>query len=142
MRWLRENGRYLAPTGSNDYLFALAVGIRNFLALHYVIAVSLVTIFLLFAAARVFGFAYGFDSWFGEVEARFLPDPGANFWPSAWWILPIASLALIVVPVGMPDPSTGALAEICVVSVNPVSVGEPLVRVTDCTIVVLVINVE
>ncbi|HTR57244.1 MAG TPA: hypothetical protein VMM27_03630, partial [Casimicrobiaceae bacterium] len=101
MRWLRENGRYLAPTGSNDYLFALAVGIRNFLALHYVIAVSLVTIFLLFAAARVFGFAYGFDSWFGEVEARFLPDRGANFWPSAWWILPIASLALIVVPVGI-----------------------------------------
>ncbi|HSS69101.1 MAG TPA: hypothetical protein VLQ46_00420, partial [Casimicrobiaceae bacterium] len=101
LRWLRENGRYLAPTGGSDYLFAVAVAIRNFFALHYVIAVSLVTIFLFFAAARVFGFAYGFDSWFGEIEARFLPDPGANFWTSAWWILPIATLALILVPVGV-----------------------------------------
>jgi hypothetical protein len=101
MRWLRENGRYLAPTGGGDYLYAAAVAIRNFFALHYVIAVSLVTIFLLFAAARVFGFAYDFDFWFATLETRFLPQPGADFWPSVWWILPLASLSLIVVPLGI-----------------------------------------
>jgi hypothetical protein len=101
MRWLRENGRYLAPTGGGDYLYAIAVAIRNFFSLHYVIAVSLVTIFLLFAAVRVFGFAYEFDFWFGAVETLFLPSPGADLWPSVWWILPLASVALIVVPIGV-----------------------------------------
>jgi hypothetical protein len=101
MRWLRENGRYLAPTGGGDYLYAIAVAIRNFFALHYVIAVSLVTIFLLIAAVRVFGFAYQFDFWFGAVETSFLPHPGADFWPSVWWILPLASLALFVAPIGI-----------------------------------------
>jgi hypothetical protein len=101
MRWLRENGRYLAPTGGSDYLYAAAVAIRNLLALHYVIAVSLIAIFLLFAAARVFGFAYFFDFWFMQVETKFMPEPGGNFWPSAWWMLPLASFGLIVVPIGV-----------------------------------------
>ena len=38
-------------------------------------------------------------------------------------------------PVGVPEPSTGAPSGICVVSVKPVSVGEPVVRVTGCVIV-------
>jgi hypothetical protein len=101
MRWLRENGRYLAPTGGGDYLYAVAVGIRNFFALHYVIAVSLVAIFLLVAAVRVFGFAYYFDFWFNEVETRFMPSPGADFWPSVLWVPAIACFALVVAPVGI-----------------------------------------
>ncbi len=101
MRWLRENGRYLAPSGGSDYLFAVAVAVRNFFALHYVVAVSLVAIFLLFAAVRVFGFAYDPSFWFLKVEMQFMPKPGANFWPSIWWVLPILSFSLIVVPVGV-----------------------------------------
>ena len=41
--WLRENGRYLAPTGAGDYLYASAIGIRNWLAVQYVIG----TLFLI-----------------------------------------------------------------------------------------------
>jgi hypothetical protein len=101
MRWLRENGRYLAPTGGGDYLLAIAVAIRNFFALHYVIAVSLLTIFLLLAAVRVFGFAYNSDFGFAALETAFLPQPGADLWPSVWWILPLAALALVLVPLGV-----------------------------------------
>lgn len=101
MRWLRENGRYLAPTGGGDYLYAAAVAARNFFGLHYVIGVSLVAIFLLVAMLRVFGFAYFPEFWAGTVEAWFMPDPGANFWPSVWWMPAIATFALMVVPVGV-----------------------------------------
>ncbi|MDZ4814454.1 MAG: hypothetical protein SGI99_17860 [Pseudomonadota bacterium] len=38
MHWLRENGRYLAPTGSGDYLLALATVVRNWLSLQMVYA--------------------------------------------------------------------------------------------------------
>jgi hypothetical protein len=100
MRWLRENGRYLAPGGGGDYLHAAAVAARNFLGLHYVIAVSLLAIFLLLAAVRVVGFAALPEFWI-PIEARFMPEAGANFWVSVWWMPAIACFALLVVPVGV-----------------------------------------
>jgi hypothetical protein len=38
MHWLRENGRYLAPTGAGDYLLALATVVRNWLSVQMVYA--------------------------------------------------------------------------------------------------------
>lgn len=35
LAWLRDNGRYLAPTGAGDYLFAVMMALRNWAALHY-----------------------------------------------------------------------------------------------------------
>src|SRR5438034_7340516 len=101
MRWLRENGRYLAPTGGGDYLYAAAVAVRNFVGLHYVIAVSLVAIFLLAAVVRVLGFAYFPEFWVGTVEAVFMPEEGGNLWPSMWWVPALATFALLVVPVSV-----------------------------------------
>ena len=101
MRWLRENGRYLAPTGGGDYLYAAAVAGRNFVGLHYVIGVSLVAIFLLAAVIRVLGFAYFPEFWVGTVEAYFMPEAGGNFWPSVWWVPAIATFALLVVPISV-----------------------------------------
>src|SRR5438477_6281716 len=101
MRWLRENGRYLAPTGGGDYLYAAAVAVRNFVGLHYVIAVSLVAIFLLAAVVRVLGFAYFPEFWVGTIEAFFMPEEGGNFWPSMWWVPALATFALLVVPVSV-----------------------------------------
>ncbi|WP_044463259.1 membrane protein [Pseudomonas sp. MRSN 12121] len=40
--WLRENGRYLTPTGSGDTLYALAITWRNWLSLHFVIGMPIV----------------------------------------------------------------------------------------------------
>lgn len=45
-KWLRENGRYLAPSGSGDVLLAGAVMFRNFVAVHVVLATFLLMIFL------------------------------------------------------------------------------------------------
>jgi hypothetical protein len=46
LRWLRENGRYLAPTGSGDYLTALAVILRNWGAVTTIVMLSLLMVFL------------------------------------------------------------------------------------------------
>ena len=40
--WLRENGRYLAPNGTTDYLMALSYIARNWTATLYVIALAMV----------------------------------------------------------------------------------------------------
>ncbi|HEX4871853.1 MAG TPA: hypothetical protein VFV27_06010 [Nevskiaceae bacterium] len=40
LRWLRENGRYLAPQGAGDYLMALTVLLRNWFAVMTVMLVS------------------------------------------------------------------------------------------------------
>src|SRR5206468_617472 len=52
-RWLRENGRYLAPAGSGDLLLAGASLLRNWVALQGVIATALFSLFLLLQLPRV-----------------------------------------------------------------------------------------
>ena len=37
LRWLRENGRYLAPNGSGDLLLGGAIALRNWLSIHLVL---------------------------------------------------------------------------------------------------------
>ncbi|QZI72616.1 hypothetical protein K5F93_10230 [Pseudomonas protegens] len=57
--WLRENGRYLTPTGSGDMLYALAMTWRNWLSLHAMIGLpillmlSLLTLFQVLSQASL-----------------------------------------------------------------------------------------
>jgi hypothetical protein len=53
LRWLRENGRYLAPAGSGDLLLAAASLLRNWAALQGVITTALFSLFLLLQVPRV-----------------------------------------------------------------------------------------
>jgi hypothetical protein len=52
--FLRENGRYLSPTGAGDSLLAGAVVLRNVVSIHVVLGGLLVSVFLLFEALGVF----------------------------------------------------------------------------------------
>lgn len=62
--WLRENGRYLAPNGMTDYLFALAFFVRNW-----------ITVMIAILAAMLLGFAIlhlmmlGVNVWWPGLEA-------------------------------------------------------------------------
>ena len=47
LQWLRKSGRYLAPTGAGDYIYALAMQLRNLVAVHYVLGLSLVILSLI-----------------------------------------------------------------------------------------------
>lgn len=50
--WLRENGRYLTPTGSGDMFYALAMTWRNWLSLHFVIGMPLLLVLTLMTLAK------------------------------------------------------------------------------------------
>jgi len=52
MHWLRENGRYLAPSGTGDYLLALATVLRNWLSLQLVYATLAMIVLLLMQLLR------------------------------------------------------------------------------------------
>jgi hypothetical protein len=71
-RWLRENGRYLAPSGSGDVLVGGAAMLRNFVAVHVVLWTFILMIFLAAQALR------------GGVEL--VCEVGSES-PCAWWAL-------------------------------------------------------
>lgn len=100
LRWLRENGRYLAPNGGGDYLYAIAIAIRNWVGLHYVIGITLLALFLLGMLPRVLGYRFAPDAW-RLLETRMQPEIAGNLWPSAWWLLALAGFLFLLVPLGI-----------------------------------------
>lgn len=51
--WLRENGRYLTPTGSGDMLYALAMTWRNWLSLHAMLGMPILLLLSLLSLFQV-----------------------------------------------------------------------------------------
>ena len=97
-RWLRENGRYLAPNGSGDLLIGITVFLRNWMTIQLICSASILGI--LFAA---------------QIVRTVLPDlpfgESDLLWLSPYFYL-VGALALFgVVPLGwaywafaVPDP--------------------------------------
>ncbi|HET9763831.1 MAG TPA: hypothetical protein VFR50_09960, partial [Casimicrobiaceae bacterium] len=110
MAWLRENGRYLTPTGGGDLLYGIALAIRNWCAVHYVLG----TILLLAIALIGFGrcLAAMWHPW-RLLEASLLERTvdSALVWWSSLWLLPALLAALVLVPLGvafwLTHPPTG-----------------------------------
>lgn len=103
LAWLRENGRYLTPTGAGDTLYAAGLAIRNWFSVHYVIGTALFLAFALVAlvkssAALFMTPAFDFFAW----RAWAIPDPaGGSLWWSPLWVLPLAVLLAWEVPSGV-----------------------------------------
>ena len=113
LAWLRENGRYMMPSGAGDMLYAMALGVRNWLALQYVLGSALLMLFSLLTLARVFLLEWfppvphcsGLVDWISNWEACAFPAAGINstayLWASPAWLLVIASIYFLVLPVGI-----------------------------------------
>ena len=101
-RWLRNNGRYLAPKGSGDVLLGLAVVLRNWFAIQIVLLTSLLAIFVALQLVR------------GVIEQSSLWQPlAARFANSSPWtpvlsqvflspysVLAIAIVLFLLIPPG------------------------------------------
>jgi hypothetical protein len=92
IRWLRENGRHLAPNGAGDLLTALAVQLRNWSSVVVVMGISLLSIFL---GTQVFRRAIEGTEPLG-FWAEMLKIPRGNLWLSPWFLPTFAAVALAV----------------------------------------------
>lgn len=107
LRWLRENGRYLAPNNTGDLFYDIAIAIRNLCAVHYVIGVTLLTVFLLMFAFRFGSLQTSFqgigtqaamlESW---MQPPF-PDWCGEIWFSPWFGVLGLWWLLAVIPCGV-----------------------------------------
>lgn len=122
LAWLRENGRYMAPTGSGDMVYAVALGIRNWCSMHVVLGTMLLALYLLLAFGHVAimhglnfncsALNYTFDlldikCWGREVYkyevsllAAVVAKQSVVWWSPAWW-LTIPLLMLWLLPAGV-----------------------------------------
>jgi hypothetical protein len=103
VRWLRENGRYLSPSGAGDLLLGGAIMLRNWASIHVVLLSFALLGFLTAQALRVVG----------EVALRGAGEGavfGAGGW--IWWSpfvsVPAALLVAWVVPAAWAYWLTGA----------------------------------
>ena len=101
LAWLRENGRYLTPTGAGDVIYAIALSVRNWFAVHYVLGTLLLALFALMAmlkaeAAILFGHFFRLEVWAPPVDAA---DP--QLWWSPLWALPLLTAFFWLAPFGV-----------------------------------------
>lgn len=74
IRWLRQNGNYLAPGGVGDTCYNAASFLRNFLTVHAILGVGL---FAVLGVANLLRFE--FFPWLTEAWCRMIPmDPGGG----------------------------------------------------------------
>jgi hypothetical protein len=104
LRWLRENGRYLAPLGSGDLLLAGASLLRNWVALQGVIATALFSLFLLLQVPRVIAAspAVSGNALFATLEQwnrQLIERLPHGLWWSPWTFVPLV-LGAIAFAVG------------------------------------------
>lgn len=97
LQWLRENGRYIAPNGKDDYYAAAAVYLRNWFAVQYVVGITLLSIFLLTNTLRAWAWS---TAWGTHIEGLFADALLPRLWASPWLILPLLVAAIGLVPMG------------------------------------------
>jgi patatin-like phospholipase len=93
--WLRNNGRYLAPRGAGDLIYVVAMQIRNWAAVQYVVGVMILTLLVTFSTLR----AWLIVKWarWRDIEVLFLPKTGAAIYWSPGWVL-VGALGLCLLP--------------------------------------------
>lgn len=107
LRWLRENGRYLAPNNTGDLFYDVAIAMRNLCAVHYVMGVTLLAVFLLMFALRFASLQIPLDavSHAAALLERFmqpaLPLKDFRVWYSPWFGVLGAWFLVAVVPCGV-----------------------------------------
>ncbi|WP_205700284.1 patatin-like phospholipase family protein [Crenobacter intestini] len=97
LAWLRDNGRYLLPTGAGDTGYALALLIRNLLSVHLVIGLAVVPVLTLSTLFGLVVSLYPLCSSFSSAFSQIWFIPEAIWWPSpAWWLVPLLALVWLM----------------------------------------------
>ncbi len=102
LRWLRENGRYLTPSGARDLLFLGAFYLRSLIGVHYVLALALIGAVLAVYLARI-GLHVAGQAIGGGVAPRLdgldwdlavIGDALAWWFSPLLWLVPLVAAAI------------------------------------------------
>jgi hypothetical protein len=97
IRWLRENGRYLTPSGAGDFMFMATYYLRGLIGVHTVLGVVLFGVALLFYTLRLLLDAYvPLPQFWALGWAATLRDGGALWWSPILWLAPAVLIAVSV----------------------------------------------
>jgi hypothetical protein len=103
-RWLRDNGRYLAPRGSGDLIMLGAILLRNWLAVQVVLITTVLTLFVGLQIGRK-----ALEHWLGMTSPQSaiayalvcaFPGGATRLWWSPWILLTAVPLLVLAVPAG------------------------------------------
>jgi hypothetical protein len=94
---LRENGRYLAPSGTSDYVTAVAIYLRNWAAVHWVIGTMLLGFFLGLNWLRSSLWEHC-ATWKAFEHALAVAAGEGYIWLSPWVALPLIAFVGAVAP--------------------------------------------
>lgn len=96
MWWLRANGRYLVPTGVADTVFALAIYLRNLVAIHLEFGILALLLGGLLAGFDLLAW-WGLQAWAWHSSALFAYLKWLPSWlPTVWLLLPAVLLCSAV----------------------------------------------
>ncbi|KAB0494983.1 hypothetical protein [Pseudomonas moorei] len=90
--WLRENGRYLTPSGSGDLFYGIALAVRNWLSVHFVIGMPILFVLAAMNVLLMYIKYYMPQTFLGEQ----LPELVMSL-----WLLPVSILLFRVLPLGL-----------------------------------------
>lgn len=103
LAWLRDNGRYMAPSGAGDLLYGITVALRNWFATQYVMGTLIVLVLAALQALR-WGLSSGWPTW-QSLECEWLvaalAEGGTLIWWSPSWLWPGVWALLLTVPLGL-----------------------------------------
>lgn len=102
LAWLRDNGRYMAPSSSGDMLYAATVAVRNWFATQYVVGTLIVLMLALVQALR-WTAASTWPAW-RALETAWLVDARNSetlLWWSPSWAAPGVLMLMTAVPLGI-----------------------------------------
>jgi hypothetical protein len=102
LAWLRDNGRYMAPSATGDLVYGLTIAVRNWFATQYVVATVMVMLLSALQAGR-WGLASYWD-WYRDREATLLDNalhsPSLIWWSPSWGLCGVVIL-LTALPLGI-----------------------------------------
>ena len=88
LAWLRDNGRYLTPTGAGDGFYVGSLAVRNLASVHYVIGTAMLGVFAALALL---------ESWAGRLPGgSAAKDLLSGCLVGDWWFSPVFLLAGLV----------------------------------------------
>jgi hypothetical protein len=102
LAWLRDNGRYMAPSGTVDMLYDLTIAVRNWFAMQFVMASMIVMLLSLLQATRWALASHWLD--YNDWEGMLLNDAlhsDTLIWWSPSWALSGLVVMLAALPLGM-----------------------------------------